>query len=86
MIVWLPACCVAVTNSATGEVLPLADSTLLPSDPLLTVNASVVATPNARAVEMGIELPLASYSLEPVGGTAQLAVDIDLQLKRCVLG
>ncbi|KAI3430528.1 hypothetical protein D9Q98_005121 [Chlorella vulgaris] len=74
--------CLTVTNSATGEVLPLADSTLLPSDPLLTVNASVVATPNARAVEMGIELPLASYSLEPVGGTAQLAVDIDLQLKR----
>lgn len=72
----------AVTDAATQQPLPLADPAA-PSDPLRTVNATLADAPNARAVEMQLELPLASYASPLAGAAAQLPVTIDLEQMRC---
>lgn len=62
-------------------MLPLADPSL-PPDPLFAVNASLVAAPNARAVELEVELPLGTYEQGVGGAWGQLPVQLDLEQQR----
>lgn len=69
----------AVTNRATNVSLPVDP---LSPDPLAVVNVTTLDSPNARATEFQVVLPLAFF-VSPISATpGRLDVELDLEEKR----